>query len=153
MNLSFLNPLFLIGLAALALPIIAHLISRKSGVKISFPAVSFLISSQGDLSSRSRIKDLLFLILRALILVLIVLIFAKPAVFSFSEKVDNTPKSIAIVVDNSFSMGYDNNFEKARNKAQDMIDSIADGSFSIIAPLVAVNQKEEVTIQDRIETD
>ncbi len=141
--------MFFIGLAALALPIIAHLISRKSGVKLSFPAVSFLVSSQGDLSSRSRIKDIIFLILRALILVFIVLIFAKPAVFSFSEKVDNTPKSIAIVIDNSFSMGYENNFGKAKKKAHDIIDAIADGSFSFVAPLVKTNEKQLDVIQDK----
>ncbi len=147
MNLSFLSPLFFIGLVALALPIIAHLISRKSGVRKSFPAINFLISSQGDLATRSRLKDLILLLLRALILVLIVLIFAKPAVFSFSAKTDNTPKSIAIVIDNSFSMGYENNFENAQKKAKDIIDLIPDGSFTLVAPLVINNEEEKVTIQ------
>ena len=118
LNLSFLSPLFFIGLAAVALPIIAHLISRKSGIKKSFPAVAFLISSQGDLATRSRIKDLILLILRALILVLIVLVFAKPAVFSFSKNTDSSPKSIAIVIDNSFSMGYEDNFARAKKKLE-----------------------------------
>ncbi len=149
LNLSFLSPLFFIGLAALALPIIAHLISRKSGVKKTFPAVSFLISSQGDLATRSRIKDLILLILRALILVLIVLVFAKPAVFSFSKSADNKPKSIAIVIDNSFSMGYENNFGRALDKALNLIDSIPDGSFTIIAPLVPNNENEQALIQER----
>ena len=148
MNLSLLNPLFLIGLAALALPIIAHLISRKSGVRKSFPAVNFLISSQGDLATRSRLKDLILLLLRALILVFIVLIFAKPAVFSFSAKIDDSPKSIAIVIDNSFSMGYENNFENAKKIARELIDSIPDGSFTLIAPLVQTNE-DEISIQEQ----
>ncbi|MGB3729045.1 MAG: BatA domain-containing protein, partial [Thermodesulfobacteriota bacterium] len=142
MNLSFLSPLFLIGLAAIALPIIAHLISRKSSLKKSFPAVKFLLSSQGELASTSRIKDLLFLLLRALILVLIVLIFAKPAVFSFSQKIDNTPLSMAIVIDNSFSMGYENNFKNAKNKALEIVDTLPDGSFALIEPLVPNNESE-----------
>ena len=149
MNLSFLSPLFFIGLAALALPIIAHLISRKSGVRKSFPAVNFLISSQGDLATRSRLKDLILLLLRALILVLIVLIFAKPAVFSFSAKTDDSPKSIAIVIDNSFSMGYGSNFEKAQKKAKELIDLVPDGSFTLVAPLVQSNKREEIIIQEK----
>ncbi len=148
MNLSFLSPLFLIGLAAIALPVIAHLISRKSSLKKSFPAVKFLISTQGQLASRSRIKDLVLLLLRALILVLIVLIFAKPAVFSFSQKMDKTPVSVAIVIDNSFSMGYEDNFKRAQDKAQDMIDSLPDGSFAFITALIPDNYNESHLLEN-----
>ncbi len=148
MNLSFLSPLFLIGLAAIALPVIAHLISRKNSLKKSFPAVKFLISTQGQLASRSRIKDLVLLLLRALILVLIVLIFAKPAVFSFSQKMDKTPVSVAIVIDNSFSMGYEDNFKRAQDKAQDMIDSLPDGSFAFITALIPDNYNESHLLEN-----
>lgn len=148
MNLSFLSPLFLIGLAAIALPVIAHLISRKNSLKKSFPAVKFLISTQGQLASRSRIKDLVLLLLRALILALIVLIFAKPAVFSFSQKMDKTPVSVAIVIDNSFSMGYEDNFKRAQDKAQDMIDSLPDGSFAFITALIPDNYNESHLLEN-----
>jgi len=148
LNLSFLSPLFLIGLAAIALPVIAHLISRKSSLKKSFPAIKFLISTQGQLASRSRIKDLVLLLLRALILVLIVLIFAKPAVFSFSQKMDKTPVSVAIVIDNSFSMGYEDNFERAQDKAQDVIDSLPDGSFAFITALIPDNDNESYLLEN-----
>ncbi len=136
MNFSFLNPLFLIGFAAVALPFIAHLISRKSGVVQKFPAVRFLIASQGDASARSRLKDLLLLMLRALIIVLLVLVFSKPAFFSFAPAGSSGPGALAIVIDNSFSMGYGDNFERARKKASGLIDSLPDGSFGITAPLV-----------------
>lgn len=144
MNLSFLNPLFLIGLAAIALPIIAHLISRKSGAKKSFPALRFLISTQGDIATRSRIKDILLLLLRAFIIVFIVLIFAKPAVFSFSQKTDTSPLTIAVVIDNSFSMGYGNNFNHAKNKALEIIESMPDGSFVLISPLISLDEKDPI---------
>ena len=136
LNFSFLNPLFLIGLAAVALPVIAHLISRKSGITKKFPAVRFLIASQGDASARSRLKDLLLLLLRALVIVLLVLVFAKPALFSFAPAGASDPKSLAIVVDNSFSMGYGDNFGLAKEKAAELIDTLPDGSFALVAPLV-----------------
>jgi hypothetical protein len=132
----------------MALPVIAHLISRKSSLKKSFPAVKFLISTQGQLASRSRIKDLVLLLLRALILVLIVLIFAKPAVFSFSQKMDKTPVSVAIVIDNSFSMGYEDNFKRAQDKAQDMIGSLPDGSFAFITALIPDNYNESHLLEN-----
>ena len=137
MNFSFLNPLFLIGIAAVALPVIAHLISRKSGVVKKFPAVRFLIASRGDASARSRLKDLLLLLLRALVIVLLVLVFAKPALFSFAPAGSGGPKALAIIVDNSFSMGYGDNLERAREKASELIETLPDGSFGIVAPLVA----------------
>lgn len=136
MNFSFLNPLFLIGLAAVALPVIAHLISRKSGVTKKFPALRFLIASQGDASARSRLKDLLLLLLRAALIVLLVLVFSKPALYSFAPAGASGPKSLAIVVDNSFSMGFGDNFGRAKEKAAEIIDSLPDGSFGIVAPLV-----------------
>lgn len=136
MNFSFLNPLFLIGLAAVALPVIAHLISRKSGVTKKFPAVRFLIASQGDASARSRLKDLLLLLLRALAIVLLALAFSKPALFSYAPAGASDPKSLAIILDNSFSMGYGDNFGRAKKRAAELIDALPDGSFGIVAPLV-----------------
>jgi hypothetical protein len=137
LNFSFLNPLFLIGIAAVALPVIAHLITRKSGAVKRFPAVRFLIASQGDASARSRLKDLLLLLLRACVIVLLVLVFAKPALFSFAPAGSGEPGAIAIIVDNSFSMGYGGNFERARERASELIETMPDGSFGIVAPLVA----------------
>ncbi len=140
MNFSFLNPLFLIGIAAVALPVIAHLISRKSGVVKKFPAVRFLIASRGDASARSRLKDLLLLLLRALVIVLLVLVFAKPALFTFAPAGSVGPRMLAIIVDNSFSMGYGGNFERAIDKASELIETLPDGSFGLAAPLVALGE-------------
>jgi len=151
LNLTFLSPLFFIGLAAIALPIIAHLITRKSGVLKSFPTVKFLISSQGDSASRSRIRDLILLLLRALIMVFIVLLFTKPAIFSFSAKLDNNPLSLAIVIDNSFSMGFQDNFQSAKNQARDIIDTVADGSFVLVAPLVTEPEVDYQILEDKNE--
>ncbi|HXG30690.1 MAG TPA: BatA domain-containing protein [Thermodesulfobacteriota bacterium] len=149
MNLSFLNPLFLIGLLGVALPIIAHLISRRSGTRKRFSAVSFLLASQGDMARRSRIKDLLFLILRSLILVLLVLVFSKPAVFSFSTMGLGSPRSVAIVVDNSFSMGYGDNLKTAKRMAEEFVESLPDGSFGVVFPLVDTGDFKPEPTQDK----
>ncbi|MEZ4547127.1 MAG: BatA and WFA domain-containing protein [Thermodesulfobacteriota bacterium] len=137
MNFSFLSPYFLIGLAALALPVIAHLISRKSGAVKKFPAITFLLASRGDSAVRSRLKDMLLLLLRALVIALLVLVFARPSLFSFAPAGVEGPRSIAVVVDNSFSMGWGGRFDKAVKMARDTISSLPDGSFAIVAPLVA----------------
>ena len=149
MNFSFLSPIFLIGVLAVSLPIIAHLISRKSGFKKRFPAVRFLLASQGEMATRSRLKDLILLVLRALIIVLIALLFAKPALFSFSKQQSSEPSTLTLVVDNSFSMGYGENFDRAKKEALSLLDSAADGSFFAVLPLVTDKDGTISVIQDR----
>ncbi len=149
MNFSFLSPIFLIGLIAVSLPVIAHLISRKSGFQKRFPAVRFLLTSQGEMATRSRLKDLILLLLRALIIVLIALIFAKPAIFTFSTAESSEPRSLAVVLDNSFSMGYGDNFKKAKKEAERIIDSAPDGSFFAALPLVPGQSAAISVIQNR----
>ena len=39
--MSFLNPLFLIGLAAAAIPIIIHLFTRRRPREVRFPSLEF----------------------------------------------------------------------------------------------------------------
>jgi Aerotolerance regulator N-terminal/von Willebrand factor type A domain len=149
LNLSFLNPFFLIGLSAALLPILIHLISKKRGIRKSFSAVHFLLASEGKVARESRIKDLILLFLRFLILVLLVLVFSRPAVFSFSPVDARDVKSVAIVVDNSFSMGYRDNFKNAKNRAEKLIESLPDGSFGAIVPLVPTESTRSEITQDR----
>ncbi len=151
MNFSFLSPFFLIGLAAIALPVIAHLISRKSGAVKKFPAVTFLLASRGDSAVRSRLKDFLLLLLRALVIALLVLVFARPSLFSFAPAGDEGPRSVAVVVDNSFSMGYGDHFGSAVKTARDMVSSLPDGSFAIVAPLVPKPGERLAPSRDRAE--
>jgi aerotolerance regulator-like protein/VWA domain-containing protein len=149
LNFSFLNPFFLIGLGAVAFPVLIHLISKKRGIKKSFSAVRFLLASQGEIAKRSKLKDSMLLLLRALIIAFLVVVFSKPAVFSFSPAGAQDARVVAIVIDNSFSMGYRDSFKKAKNSAERLIQSLPDGSFVAVFPLVSTeNNKPEIT-QDR----
>lgn len=152
MKFSFLNPFFLIGLGAVAFPILIHLISRKRGSKKSFSAVRFLLSSQVEVSKRSKLKDTILLILRASILTLLVIVFSKPAVISFSPAGLQDARSVAIVVDNSFSMGYKDSFEKAKSSAEKLIQSLPDGSFLAAFPLVSTENTKPKIMRDRGKT-
>jgi hypothetical protein len=144
-----LNPFFSVGLVTAVVPIFIHLISKKRGVKKSFPALRFLRASDGKVARRSRIKDLILLFLRTLILVLLVFVFSKPAVFSFSTLGVREVKSVAIVVDNSFSMGYGDNFTKAKSRAEKLIESLPDGSFGAVFPLIPTDDTISQITQDR----
>ncbi|MGH7902207.1 MAG: BatA domain-containing protein, partial [Thermodesulfobacteriota bacterium] len=136
MNLTLLNPYFLIGIIGIGLPIIAHLISKKSGIKKRFSSIEFLLASKGEYTNLSKIRDLIMLILRSMIIVLLVTVFSKPALFSFSSAEEIGIRTLGIIIDNSFSIGYGNNFDAVKKKAGEIIESLADGSYAMVLPLV-----------------
>src|SRR5688572_25673093 len=101
--MNFLTPLFLLGALAIAGPIIYHLVRRTTRERTSFSSLMFLLPSPPRLSKRSRIEDLLLLILRCLALALLALGFARP--FLRQAPVDDPtaaqPKRIVLLVDQS----------------------------------------------------
>ena len=63
-GLSFLYPLFLIAAAAAAVPIVLHLLRRKTEVVVDFPAVRLLNKSPVEQQRRRRLRELILLALR-----------------------------------------------------------------------------------------
>jgi hypothetical protein len=152
LNFQFLSPLFLLGLATTIIPLIAHLISKRrhANIKKRFSAVSFILASQAEGTKRSHITDLLLLLIRVFILVSIVIVFSKPAFFSFLKDVgSNETKSVAIVIDNSLSMSYGNNLELAKKKAKDIIYALNRSSLAAVIPLVSTNNALPAITSDK----
>ena len=78
MDLRFLSPLFLIGLAAAAVPIAMHLFRRQAEPVVPFGTVRFLRRAPVEQARRRRLREWLLLALRTLALVLLALSFARP---------------------------------------------------------------------------
>ncbi|MGE9294154.1 MAG: BatA domain-containing protein, partial [Puniceicoccales bacterium] len=76
--LSFAQPLLLAGLAALALPLLAHLVNRARARPLRFPSVRYIGASQLPRDKRRHLRDLLLLLLRLLFIALAVLALAGP---------------------------------------------------------------------------
>src|SRR5438046_10383851 len=76
--MSFLAPLFLFGLAALAIQVLVHLIQRERKRVVEFPSLMFLRRIPYQSVRRRRIRNWLLLALRAAALTLIVAAFARP---------------------------------------------------------------------------
>ena len=62
--MSFLTPLYLVGAALIALPIVLHLLRRDVAPPVPFTAVSLLRKTTVDRSRRHRLRDLLLLAAR-----------------------------------------------------------------------------------------
>src|SRR5215218_9640158 len=76
--MSFLAPLFFVGLAALAIPVLLHLIQREKKQIQHFPSLMFVRKVPYKSVQRRRIHNWLLLMVRLAALLLIVLAFARP---------------------------------------------------------------------------
>ena len=64
--MSFLAPLYIAGMLAVSLPIVFHLIRRTPQGRQVFSSLMFLSPSPPRLTRRSRLDNILLLILRGL---------------------------------------------------------------------------------------
>ena len=76
--MGFVAPLVLVGLGALVLPVLIHLIQRERKRVVEFPSLMFLRKIPYQSVRRRRIRDWLLLVMRLAALALIVLAFARP---------------------------------------------------------------------------
>jgi hypothetical protein len=106
MNLAFLNPLLLAGLAAAILPILIHRITRKKAVTRKFSAVRLLIQSQLVTARPQRLKHLLLLALRIFAVVAIVFMMARPVMVRSGVAALPDNGARVVILDNSLSMGF-----------------------------------------------
>jgi hypothetical protein len=104
--MSMLTPLYVLGLLAVSLPVIFHLIRRMPRGQVPFSSLMFLTPSPPRLTRRSRLENILLLILRGAVLSLLAFAFARP--FLRQQVPLNSGNAernrVAIVVDTSASM-------------------------------------------------
>jgi len=76
--MSFLNAILLAGLAAVAIPIIIHLLSRKAAKVIDWGAMQFLLDSIESRKRRIQLEEALLMAARCLLMGLLALAVARP---------------------------------------------------------------------------
>lgn len=136
--MAFLNPLFLLGLLAAAIPLLIHLWSRRQAVTIDFSSLMFLVAAHRQNVRRLQLKQLLILLLRMLIVALIALALARPFLtLGLPLAAVRAKTDVVIVLDNSYSMQYEDVdgvwFDKAKAIATDVLRSLRHGdSASLI---------------------
>lgn len=105
--MNFLVPAFLLGLAALAVPIAMHLRHREKGRPVRFPSLMFLERLAIRTSKRQRLTDWPLLLLRALALALLVFAFARPfAEERTAQAGERSARAVVVLLDRSLSMGH-----------------------------------------------
>jgi hypothetical protein len=137
LSMSFLNPIMLAGLAAISVPIIIHLLNRRRFQKVVWAAMRFIQISVEKNQKRMRIEDMILLALRCLLLALLALALARPAILSNATDVFGQSRVTGVIVlDNSRSMGMSDGtatrFEKAKKSAESALDSMPAGSATAV---------------------
>jgi hypothetical protein len=132
--MGFLTPLFLLGLLAAAIPIAIHLIRRENPPKVMFGTLRFMKQTTKKLILFQQIQQWLLLLMRAALICLLVLAFARPLFYqgSMARLMDAEPRSVAILLDTSLSMRIGERFERAKAEALAVLDGLNAGDEAAV---------------------
>src|SRR4026208_1249861 len=128
--MSFLAPLFFVGLAAIAVPVLVHLVQRERKRVVEFPSLIFVQKIPYQSVRRRRIRHWFLLLMRAAATPCILAALARPF-FPQSAAAQiaalGGTRELVIVLDQSASMGYGDHWQRARDEASRAIASIGVG--------------------------
>jgi hypothetical protein len=134
--MNFLFPTFLIGLAAIAIPIIIHLFNFRKYKKVYFTNVQFLKELKQESDNKSKLKEWLILAMRILAISCLVFAFAQPFIPGKVKTIQGE-KAISIYIDNSFSMESTNKkgtlLENSKTLATEIVNTFnASDKFQLL---------------------
>ncbi len=167
--LNFLNTAVLALAAAALFPFLLHLFSKRKVKVVPFSSIAFLKAMQKRQVRAIKIKQLLLLIIRTLIILAVVMAFARPATRG-GYIGSHATVSAVIVIDNSASMSlsvkdgrlFDLELKKARAILDRLVQSdeaaivTTSGEFSHLQgdnsfgnPAAAGNFLDDIKLTDR----
>ncbi|MBN1972395.1 MAG: BatA domain-containing protein [Sedimentisphaerales bacterium] len=128
-TILFDNPALWIGAIALGIPVMIHLLTRRTPRDMVFPTLRFIRMAKANQSNIHRLRHIILLLLRTAMFLFILLAFLKPIITESSDLATQDPdagKSIIILADASASMGYLNDgvtsFSRAKVAALEILD-------------------------------
>ena len=123
--MSFLTPFYIAGLLAVTVPIVFHLIRRTPHSKQPFSTLRFLKPSPPKITKRSRLDHWPLLLLRAAIVCLLAMAFARPFLRETIQQAK--PQTIGmqtvILLDTSASMQREDLWKQAVEKTIERVEA------------------------------
>ncbi|WP_337172287.1 VWA domain-containing protein [Gemmatimonas aurantiaca] len=139
--MAFLAPAFL-ALAALAgVPLLVHLLRRRIGRTVDFPAVRYLMRMEQEHSRDLKLRNRLLLLLRILAVLALALAAARPIARLFG--VGHAPMALAVVLDNSMSTGV-------VHDGRMLFDSLRADAGAVLGQLASNDRAWIVTADGRV---
>ena len=148
--MGFLTPFFLLGLGALAVPVVVHLIQRERKRVVQFPSLMFVQKIPYQSVRRRRIRHWFLLLMRAVALALIVAAFARPFLpggGAAALAASGGARELVVLLDRSASMGYGDRWEKARAEARKAVSALGPADKATLV-LFDRNAEENVRATD-----
>ncbi|HZV13332.1 MAG TPA: BatA domain-containing protein [Candidatus Kapabacteria bacterium] len=141
--MQFLNPLVLLGLAAAAVPLLLHLLQKRKLRTVEFSTLRFLKEIQKTTVRTIKLRQILLLILRTLIIVFIVLAFARPALRgTIGGLGSHAHSTVVILLDNSLSMDARDArgqiFSEAQLAATEITNMLEEGDNATLVRLAEI---------------
>jgi hypothetical protein len=124
--MAFLAPLFFVGLAALAIPVLIHLTQREKKMVQQFPSLMFVRRIPYQTVRRRKLRDIALLCVRLAALMLIVAAFARPFLWrpNAATAIGATAREVVVLLDQSYSMAYGDRWDRAKAAARDAINRL-----------------------------
>ena len=143
MGLGWISPVYLFGSLLLALPVLIHLVQQQRASGARFPSLMFLQRIPLKERRRLEIRHWLLLLLRCLMLLLIVLAFARPFVDSGAASVagGSQQRDSVILLDRSYSMQLGQRWQQAQAAA---LQRVARASAQRRYALVLFDEETEI---------
>ncbi|MFL5582407.1 MAG: BatA domain-containing protein [Gemmatimonadaceae bacterium] len=152
MPLAFLTPLFLAGLALVAVPIWVHLRNRERKGAIEFPSLMFLRRIPYHSVRRQRIRNWPLFLLRALAVALVAAAFARPffdrAPSAASAGADRS-RELVVLLDRSYSMGHGDRWTRATRAVDGALSALGAGDRASVVLFDAVPEAVTEPTSDR----
>jgi hypothetical protein len=108
MPLQFLNPIFLWGALAGAIPILVHLIHRKKTRTVRFAMLDFILHSQKKIARKFHLKEWVLLAIRTALVLGLVGLGAHPVLSGTADPAlsGGGPTHLVVILDSSMSMSF-----------------------------------------------
>ena len=143
--MMFGNPAFLWALPAALVPVILHLFNRKRPKLVAFSHLALIRMAHQSRMPKRKLRDLILLILRTLLLLLLVGLFARPVIRQGGILGGEEGRTI-VLLDVSASMG-------ATFAGRERLDSAREEIQHVLRTLPADAEVGLVTFSDRVEAE
>lgn len=133
--MSFLAPALLAALAAIAIPIVVHLVQRDRRRLVEFPSLMFLRKIPNQTVKRRAIRHWPLLLVRIAAFALLALAFARPfwPGAGGAAAAAGAGRDVVILLDASHSMGYGAVWPRAQAAARQAVDSLGPADRGTVA--------------------
>ncbi len=141
--MSFLAPWGLLLAVAAAVPLLLHLLRRRSGTRVEFPALRYLLRAQKEHAREVRLRNLLLMAIRIGIVLALAMALARP--LGWLPFGAHAPTAVVLLVDNSLS-------SSAAGRDGPPLTQLAAGAHAVVDAARAADRLWLVTMDGEIVT-